>query len=143
MLYGIFIGIRRRHNPFVGRSSSRSGRLSTNELGQPWREERWEGQEEEIVGSSMEEEGEILEVNGSEDDEGEEEEVDEDDIIDLPKSGAAELRSRLSRVSLREEGGMEGQRESLRRSQYGSIASFGKFYMSSESVQGSLYKRFI
>lgn len=72
-------------------------------------------------------------MNNSEDDE-EEEEVDEDDIIDLPKSGAAELRSRLSRVSLREEGGTEGQRERLRRSQYGSIASFGKLRRKSSVV---------
>lgn len=122
-LFAIFIGIRRRHNPFVGR---RVGRGASG-----WGEQAWSGVEESVSagagdrGRSMssarrsllvgvEEEryrSEDDDSDGSEgtDSDGDETDEDPDAIIDIPRRGGSMRRQ--SRLTLRDEEAAEPHRE--------------------------------
>ncbi|GJN87325.1 hypothetical protein Rhopal_000273-T1 [Rhodotorula paludigena] len=121
-LFAIFVGVRRRRNPFVERGPGGMRRSST------WGEQRWDGRTELVPGtgsvrssraSGDDDDGLLVadafeggyssaaEGSGDEDGTGLDsslESEDEDDIIDIPrKQGGAggSLRRRASRLSLR------------------------------------------
>ncbi|ORY88794.1 hypothetical protein BCR35DRAFT_329698 [Leucosporidium creatinivorum] len=133
LLYAVFVGIRRKRNPFVGRRgpSTVGGRRVSG-----WGEQRWEGSEEVVHAPQLEREellagqgvGSSEEEFGDSEEEFDESSEDEDDIVDIPRPS---LRSRRSTASFLVDEEGEGSRQRgeesglmpRSRSQYGTIAS--------------------
>lgn len=137
LLYAIFIGIRRRHNPFVGNNNStRAGSIGLPRTSSrtSWREEHWTGNFEEVGNESRtslyvgeeSEEGEVEEESG-EDDEGDTS-SDEDELIDIPKPSES-LRNRSSRGTLRESVAREESSSRGSRIVSTNYGSFGKSFL--------------